>query len=116
MAVSFSVNSSNDIHTVGGRLQIARDLQAILQTCQRAVKANFGEMILATDRGVNYFDDLWNGSPNVVRFEAGARMQISRVVNVISIEEFNATIQNNETTYTATIRTTFGTGTINGVI
>ena len=114
MARTLSVNNNNDIFAVGGTLQLADGVQAVLQTCERAVKANLGEMVLATDRGVNYFDDLWNGSPNVIRFEARARAQIARVPNVVAIERFNATIQNNSTTYTATIRTTFGAGEING--
>lgn len=112
MTKVFSMNSNKDIHTKGGRIVIAEGLEAVLQNCERAVKAQFQEMIYAYDRGVNYFQYVFGASPNVVLFEAGARRQLSRVSNVISVESFDAEVINNTVRYTAVIRTTFGTGTL----
>ncbi len=114
MTRSLSVNSSNDIFAVGGRLQVANGINATLQTCERAIKALRGEMRYAADRGVNYFDDVFSGSPNVIRFEAGARSQISRVGGVISITRFNAAVRDNKLIYSVTIQTQFGEGAISG--
>lgn len=111
----FAVNANNDIFaTPGGRLAISEGLQAVLQNCEHAVQAQAMEMIYAVDRGVNSFDSIWNGSPNVLQFEAFARRQLRRVQNVISVDGFDASVRNNTLSYQATIRTTFGTGEVSG--
>lgn len=112
MTSVFSMNANRDIHAIGGRLQIARDREAVLQTCERVIRANFSEMIYAANRGVNYFRDVFGASPNVINFEAGARAQLSRVPDVTGIESFTAEVQGDQVVYSATIRTTFGAGTI----
>lgn len=114
MTRSLSVNSNNDIHAIGGRLQIATGITSVLQTCERVMKALRGEMRYAQERGVNYFDDVWSGSPNVIRFEANARAQILQVAGVISITAFNAVVRDNVLFYQVTINTEFGAETING--
>ena len=114
MTRMFSINDNNDLFAVGGALQISTGITAVLQNCERAVKALRGEMIYAANRGVDYFNDAWSGSPNVIRFEAGARAQIARVAGVVSVAEFNAEVRGNTLFYTATIQTEFGTDTING--
>lgn len=112
MARTLSVNENNDIHAINGTLQIATGLQAVLQTCERVMKAVLGEMPYAQTRGVNYFTSVYGASPSVISFEASARSQLILVTNVVSIDEFTAEIRDNEMIYTATIRTTFGTGDI----
>lgn len=111
-----SMNANRDIFAVGGRLQIASGLEAVLQNCERAIRANFGEMIYATQRGVDYFNYVFGANPDVIQFESGARSQLMLVTSVTGIESFSAVIQNNELTYTATIQTEFGTGEINGTV
>ena len=70
----FQVNENNDIFTTpGGRIAISADLPAVLQQCEQAVKAQTSEMIYANNRGVNTFDSVWSGSPNLLSFEATAR-------------------------------------------
>ncbi len=110
MARVLSMNADRDIHAVGGRLQIAVGLDAILQNCERAIRARFREMIYANNRGVDYFNYVYGPSPDVIRFEAGARAQLARVQGVISIDGFTAQIRSARMEYTATIRTAFGTG------
>ncbi|AWB00256.1 hypothetical protein [Vibrio harveyi] len=125
MSKIFDVNENNDIFTVGGRLQIASGKRAVLVNCERAAKTYLGEMMYATNRGINYFSDVFSGSPNILRFEAGFRSQIKRVSGVISIDEFNAEIKSlagddgsigSELVYKATIRTEFGPGEISGSV
>lgn len=112
----FSMNENRDIHSVGGRLQIATGIEAVLQTCERAMRVRFSEMIYATERGVDYFRVVFGSNPDVIQFESGARAQIMRVPGVTGIELFSATIQNNQLTYSVTINTEFGTDSINGTV
>ena len=111
-----SVGSNNDIGTTRGRFNISTDLQAVLQACEHAVKAIVGEMIYAADRGLNSFTSAWDGSPNILSFESSARAAITRVEHVVAIEAFDVSIVNDSMAYSATIRTTFGTGVTNGNI
>ena len=87
---------------------MAEGQQAVIQACEHAVKAQLGEMIYAADRGTNTFASVWDGSPNLLSFEASARDQLERVPNVISVDRFTASLQENTLTYQATIRTSFG--------
>ncbi len=114
MTQIFAVNDNNDIFTRGGRLVLSDGQTAVLQQCEHAIKAQLNEMIYANDRGVNTFDSVWSGAPNLLSFEAFARNQIDRVPDVISIESFAAQLTNHTLTYQVTIQTTFGTGSIQG--
>ena len=115
MTQIWQVNSNNDIQTTaGGRLAIATDLQAVLQQCEHAMKAQLNEMIYAADRGVNTFESVWDGSPNLLNLEAFARAQLERIPDVVRVDEFSAELVGNTLNYTTTIRTVFGTGTAQG--
>ena len=114
MTQVFTVNDDNDIFTQGGRLVLSSGEQAVLQQCEHAIKAQLNEMIYASDRGVNTFDSVWDGAPNLLSFESFARNQIDRIPDVVSIESFAAQLTDHTLTYQATIQTTFGTGSIQG--
>lgn len=108
------VDSRNDIGTTNGRLNIAVGLDAVIQNCEHAVKAILNEMIYAQDRGINSFQSVWGNSPNLLSFEASVRTALVRVENVVSVDNFEARIIGDTVSYEATIRSTFGTGTLNG--
>ena len=91
MTSILAVNSSNDIFlTSGGSLSISRDLQAVLQQAEHAIKAQQAEMIYAADRGLNTFESVWNGAPNLLSFEASARAALSRIPDIVSVVDFTA--------------------------
>jgi len=111
----FQANANNDIFTTpGGRLALAVDLNAVLQLCEHAIKAQTAEMIYAFDRGLNTFSSVWSGAPNLLSFEASARDQLNRINDVVAVEEFQAELNGHTISYQATIRTVFGTGEISG--
>jgi len=111
----FTVDANNDLTlTPDGNLSISSELEAILQACEHAAKAQLGEMVLSIDQGVPNFQTIWQGSPNVIQFEAYLRRQLLNVEGVSEITELNAIISNNVLSYTATIKTQFGQGVING--
>ena len=117
MTSILSVNADNDIFlTAGGSLSISRDLQAVAQQAEHAIKAQQQEMIYAADRGLNTFDSVWNGAPNLLSFEASARAAINRINDVVSITDFTAALDGQSVSYTTTIRTVFGTQTLSGSI
>ncbi len=113
----FQTNSNNDIFTSpGGRLALSVDRAAVLQQCQQAVQAQTQEMIYAANRGVNTFDSVWSGSPNLLSFEASARAQLDRIPDVVAVEDFTAQLDGHTISYQSTIRTVFGTGLVDGFI
>lgn len=114
MTKTFKTNSDGDIYAIGGYLQIATGLTAVLQTCERAMKTYLGEMIYAADRGVDYFNYVFGSSANIIQFESGARAQILRVDGVTGILSFSAIVENNELVYSVEIETEYGTDTITG--
>ena len=115
MTAILSVNENNDIFlTAGGSIAISRDLQAVAQQSRHAIKAQQLEMIYAADRGLNTFDSVWNGAPNLLSFEASARTALTRIPDIISITDFEASLTDSILNYTTTIRTIFGQQTIGG--
>lgn len=111
----FSVDANNDLFIAGdGRMSISADLEAILQACEHRAKAQLLEMVLAVDQGIPNFQTVWNGAPNVLQFEGALRRELQNVTGVIEVTELNALVSSNKLSYTATIKTPFGTGAING--
>jgi hypothetical protein len=109
------VNDNNDIYlSATGRLVIISDLDAVMQACESACRAQLGEMIYAKDKGIPMLDSVWSGTLQLGIFEDSIRTAIAGVPNVIAITDFNASQTGEVLQYTATIQTTFGTGTING--
>lgn len=115
MTQTLAVNKNNDLY-IGrdGNLVIFFGLDAVLQACEHAVKAQLGEMVLATDQGIPNFQLIWNGTPNLIQWEAALRRAISQVSDVIEVVSLVATQDGNVLNYTATIRTIYGEGSISG--
>lgn len=115
MTKVFTVDANNDLVIAGdGNLSISTELEATLQACEHAAKAQLAEMVLAVDQGVPNFQTIWNGAPNVTQFEAYLRRQLLTVVGVTDIVSLETTVSNNILSYTATIATIYGEGAING--
>lgn len=111
----FTVDTNNDLVISGdGRLAISSDLEAVLQACEHVAKAQLGEMVLAVDEGVPNFQTIWQGAPNIVQFKAYLRRELQKVVGVQEVSALEASISNNVLSYTATIKTIYGEGVIDG--
>lgn len=116
MTRCLAINSRNDIYVApDGRLAVAAGIQAVLAACQTAVQAMLGEMPLALDQGMPNFEVIWNGSPNLAQFEAAARTQFLKVPGVIEVSSFTVEVIAGTVVYSATIRTIFGEGQLNGL-
>lgn len=116
MTQVFSVDENNDLFINNdGQLSISRNLEAVIQACEHVAKAQLLEMVLNQERGIPNFETIWNGSPNVVQFEAYLRRNLLTVPDVIEVVSLETNIQNNVLLYTAEIRTIYGTGVIDGL-
>ena len=130
LAISSNVNnkipgvSFNDMYLNNlGNIAMVSDLQAVLQECSQAALTLLGECVLDTNIGIPYQQVLWVGVPNINQFLGALRqafLKINEVVEVVSLmavqtNEPNSTSQSADLlTYTAVIRTIYGTGAING--
>lgn len=115
MSRVFTVDSNNDlVLATNGNLSISSGLQAVMQACEQAAKAQLGEMILAVDEGMPNFDVVWNGAPNIPQFEAYLIARLNSVEGVTEVSEVSASASAGVLTYTATIKTIYGDGVLNG--
>ncbi len=115
MSRIFAVNENNDIFaTQENRLAILEGKLSILQNCEHVIKTRLGEMIYAKERGIQYLENVYRGSPNILTFEAQARTALLRVDGVSSIIQITTDIQDNVFSYEVIIQTSEGTGVING--
>lgn len=113
MTRTLAVDSNNDIYIDGtGNIAIATGLVAVLQTCEHVAKAILKEMVFAQDRGMPYFETVWNGTPTTNPFEAAFRSRVAQVPDVTGVTDLEVTQVADRFTYTATISTIYGTGTI----
>lgn len=112
-AQTFAVNTQNDIYLgTDGNLAVVYDMQGTLQACAHATKTLLGEMIFSTNEGLPNFQLVWVGVPNLQQYEAAVRATLLAVDGVVEIVSFLIDLNDNTMTYTATIRTIYGTGTI----
>lgn len=101
----------NDIYLdANGNISLSFDIQAVLEACAEAARTILGEMIFNTNQGIPYFQIVWIGVPNIQQFIASLRAAFLVVPNVLEVISLIASQQANVLSYTAIIRTTFGTG------
>lgn len=110
---TLTVDNNNDLVIINGNLSISTDQQAVMYSCEQAVKAQYGEMIFAIEKGIPYNLLAWDSAPNLIQLEAYMRRAILAVPNVINISSFEIAASNNKINYSATINTTYGAITLN---
>ncbi len=108
------VDDSGDRVTDNGLFVYLFNLDAVIQTCEQVMKQQLGELQYDLTKGVEYFNNVFNGEPNFQLFEFQARQQILNVGGVTSIDSFSYTHIDEVLSYTATIKTIYGNGEING--
>jgi hypothetical protein len=119
-----ALGAPNDIYLDSrGNLSLSFDIQAALEACAEAAKTILGEMVLNTDQGIPYFQTVWVGVPNLQQFNSALRVAFLNVPNVIEVVTLTSEIVNNPAklinsvlTYTAVIRTNFGSSGFSGSI
>lgn len=116
MTKTFAVNKNNDLYLdVIGNIAIVTGLEAVMQNCVHVVRTVLGEMVLQTDQGIPDFETVWAGCPNYPQYEAAVRRALLNVDGVIEVVSFMMYVDADQVFhYTATIRTQFGSGELNG--
>lgn len=111
---TIEVNEDGDRVVVNGLFSYLYDLDALMQTCEQVMKQQLKELQYDQTKGIEYFNNVFNGNPNLQLFESQARQQLLNVSGVNSIQSFTYSQTNNKLSYTATIKTIYGTDSING--
>lgn len=112
---TLNVNADNDlVLNEFGYLSFASDIDAVLLTARQYASALLGEMIHNADQGVPYFGVAFGSSPNIAQFEAALRRRLLQCPGVVRVDALSASISGDVLSYTATITTEFGQGTVNG--
>ncbi|MCD1124802.1 hypothetical protein LPW36_01925 [Jinshanibacter sp. LJY008] len=115
MTTTLSVNSNNDIFIANnGRLAISNDLAAVMTIAEQAVKAQAGEMIYATDKGMPTLSLIWTGTPNLQMYEGYLRSTLMSVKGVSKVLSVSMGIQDGTLSYSAQIETIYGSEILNG--
>lgn len=113
MTTTFGVNKDNDLYLAGdGNLAVKTGLDAVLQACATATKAQLGEMVLETKLGIPTFQTVWNGTPNYALYSDYLRSTLMQIDGVQEIVMLNLKTNKNVLSYEATIKTIYGTGDI----
>ena len=117
MARVFAEDSNNDIYLGNNnQILILEDLDAVLQACRAAIEIQQGEAIYAQENGMPNMQIIWGGTPNLQQFDSFAREQILGVTDVEEVESFSSAQVDDTLEYEATIKTIYGTDSINGSI
>lgn len=110
------VDDSGDRVTKNGLFVYLTDIKAVEQTCEQAMKLQLKELQYDQTKGIEYFNNVFVGTPNFQLFESQARNKILNIEGVIGISSFSFEQIDDELLYNATIQTIFGNGEINGSV
>lgn len=110
------VDDNGDRVTKNGLFVYLNNLSALAQTCEQVMKQQLNELQYDKTKGIEYFNNVFTGTPNFQLFEAQARNQILNVNGVNGVSSFIYDQVNNELSYNATIQTIYGNGEINGSV
>lgn len=111
---SFQTDDTNDLFISGRTLPVVSGLDAVLMVAKHAAQAILGEMVLAKDQGMPYFESVWIGNPIAAPFEAAFRARIARIDGVTEIASLETEQVGDVMQYRAEIVTTYGRGVLNG--
>ena len=106
---------TRDIIVIGGKLQYVHDIEVVLQNCDHALRQQLGELQYQTTKGVEYLNNVFNGTPNYQLFQFEAIRELELVDGVERVLSFEYNVNSNTLEYTAEILTEYGSTTLAGV-
>lgn len=117
MPQMIATNENNDIFLdQNGNISVIFGIDAVLQACEHAAKAQLGEMIFFDNQGIPNFQTIWRGGkPNISQYDSALRSAILAVDGVVGIESLDIRTENNALIYRITINTIYGQVISNGV-
>lgn len=81
-------NGSHDIYLVNGQLAMAEGIEAYRQIIEAAILTQRGELQLDIDRGIPYFESVFDKPHYVYLWEASVRETINGFSFVKSVDSF----------------------------
>lgn len=117
MPQMIETNEKNDIFlNEGGNISMISGIDAVKQACEHAAKAQLGEMIYSSNKGIPNFQTIWRGGePNIPQFDSALRSALLSVEGVIRINSLDISVSQNQLKYTAVINTIYGQVVSDGV-
>jgi hypothetical protein len=109
---SMQIDDNGDPVVKNGSIQFVYDIYAVMQAARQVMKAQVGEYQYDQTKGIEYFGNVFTGTPNLQRFEAQARSQLLALEGVEKINDFEYSLDSGELEYSIEIQTTYGTGTV----
>ena len=95
-------------------ISVSYNLQAVLEACAQAAQTVLGEIIFNINQGIPFFQVVWIGVPNIQQYIAALRVAFLNVPNVVEVVSLMTSQIDNNLSYTAVIRTIYGSGGISG--
>jgi len=112
--ITIATNENNDIYLgADGNLVLLSGLDAVLQSCEHAMKGVRGEMVYQVQAGVPYFETVWD-QKNIPLFESDSVVEILAVPDVIRVNRFDTVQVGDVLQYEVEIVTQYGQGVISG--
>lgn len=111
---TFATTQTNDFAVSGRNLSLVGGAAGIALVARHCAQAILGEMVLAQQQGMPYFETVWVGAPTTAPFEAAFRERILTIEGVTNITELTTAQVGDRMQYEATIETVYGTTVING--
>jgi hypothetical protein len=108
--------TTRDFIVSGNALSVVYGIDVVLQNCDHAMRQQLLELQYNQEKGIEYFGNVFNGTPNYQLFKYQAITQLENVSGVERVSAFTYNIENNVLSYSAEIVTEYGIGTINGIV
>lgn len=105
---------TRDVVIKGGKFTMVYDTEVVLQNCDHAMRQQLRELQYSQQKGIEYFDNVFSGTPNYQLFQFQAIQQLEQVSGVVRVVNFAYNVNDGVLDYSAEILTEYGTGTING--
>ena len=106
--LTIQTNENDDIF-IGpdGNLSMSSGIDATAQQITEAVSTILNELRYEPERGIDYFNTVFVGSPNVLDFIRQAREEILLVPNIDGVTSFDVSQDLDVLNYTSIVQTNF---------
>jgi hypothetical protein len=109
MKRTFNENENNDLFLASNNnIGLIEDLDAFALVAKSTAETQLGEVFYNTNIGVNTFDTLWSGSPDLQKFERSITQNLLGIEGVLTTDDFEMKTVDDVATYSITIKTNFG--------
>ena len=110
----FGLNENDDIFIEDGKLKIYSDQEAVAQVATNIVCTVKGEVYLNQNRGIPYFEILFNNKPNTALFKYYALNLLRQVQEIKSVTGMKIIKDKNLLKYSLNLDTIYGKVVTNG--